>query len=228
MQSYLASLGIPFEFVFGVDARKLSPRETASIFDAEQNRRFYYKTTLDKNRGMTNSEIGCALSHRLVYQKMIENNVERAVLLEDDIQLHEDFLSVLGLLSLIKINNYLIKFDVERSRFVVPWHKIKLNETYTVHHSIAAFKLTWGYYLDIKAAHTMYNKTQKIFVTADEWEYFRDFVNLRMLNRALVDENKSLALNSLIGKRPAIHRGALYKINRMYHLGVKFCKSIFH
>ncbi len=40
---------------------------------------------------MTDGEIACTLSHQLIYQDMIDKNIEWAVILEDDVIVNEKF-----------------------------------------------------------------------------------------------------------------------------------------
>jgi glycosyl transferase family 25 len=144
-------------------------------------------------------EIGCAVSHLLVYKKIIENNISRAVVLEDDAKANSNFIAILKALEQIKINNYLIKLDRctskqsgDNNRLFTrstPWHRIRLSNNYFIKQPLNDPKLTTGYYIDIKAAHNMLVAMPKIFTPADNWEYFRFFVKLRFLNSAVVCNN---------------------------------------
>ena len=75
----LASLTtIPFTFIPAVDGRPLSPAETSRHFRANAIRPHYPFKILP-------GEIGCFLSHRSVWQRMVDENIDRALVLEDDI-----------------------------------------------------------------------------------------------------------------------------------------------
>lgn len=45
---------------------------------------------------LTVGAIGCALSHKKCYQYIIDNNIERCLILEDDVRLHPDFNNLLN------------------------------------------------------------------------------------------------------------------------------------
>ncbi len=90
MTSHLAELGIEFEFVEAIDGRTLSPDECARSIDAERARRFL-------GRALTPPEIGCSLSHRMLYQKQIDEGLEEVVILEDDAVVGPAFLEVINL-----------------------------------------------------------------------------------------------------------------------------------
>lgn len=77
MTELLAGLGMQAEFVPAVDGRLLSPAER-NAHDPARARRIYGVDMLD-------SEIGCFLSHYRLYRRMQSENIETALILEDDI-----------------------------------------------------------------------------------------------------------------------------------------------
>jgi glycosyl transferase family 25 len=200
ISTQLETMGIPFEFIYGIEGKQLSKEEMESVFDAEKSVTYYMKR-LHWKKDMTPGEIGCALSHRLAYKKIIEHKITRAIILEDDIIIKNDFQVVMILLNRLKINNYVIKFDyTDTECFVLPWHKKRLNDEYSIQHWLYSGFSTLGYYIDIKAANIMYTLTGKIFCAADEWEFaFKDHIKLRNLNKAIVTVNDSI--ESVIGER---------------------------
>jgi glycosyl transferase family 25 len=73
----------------GVDGRELTENEINSLYnDATAQvlfEKYMFKTYEKKiKRGLSRSEIGCALSHIKVYKDIIENNYNRVLILEDD------------------------------------------------------------------------------------------------------------------------------------------------
>jgi GR25 family glycosyltransferase involved in LPS biosynthesis len=201
IQSFFDAKGASFEFLFGVDGRKLSQEEINSFHDAEKAKKY--------GGELSRGEIGCALSHRLVYERMVKNNIERAIIMEDDIKLKNDFFIISDLLEKIPINNFIIKLDKFYSTqtgddnsghtHFTPWHRIALDKEYNIRQPLRDPTLTWGYYIDIKAAYTLFYLSQKIFVVADAWYYFKYFIKLRMINKALVDNEAHF--ESIIGTR---------------------------
>lgn len=67
------------ELVEAVDGRKLKPEELQSRFNSKKFINCYYHTP----RG---GEIGCTLSHRECYRKLLESDEEFALILEDDVK----------------------------------------------------------------------------------------------------------------------------------------------
>ncbi|EFL80263.1 glycosyltransferase family 25 protein [Actinobacillus pleuropneumoniae] len=74
----LTSLGLSFEFFDAFYGKDLTNEELQKI-DFE-----FYPKKFDARKPLTLGEIGCALSHIKVYEYMVENNIEQAIILEDD------------------------------------------------------------------------------------------------------------------------------------------------
>jgi glycosyl transferase, family 25 len=80
----LTELGIPFRLCDAVDGRTLTANEVdAGYHEAGALRRM--------GRTLTRAEVGCALSHRLVYRMMLHEGLACAVVLEDDAIIANDF-----------------------------------------------------------------------------------------------------------------------------------------
>ncbi len=86
MESQLAALpdGFRIEWIRAVDGRALSETEIRADYDPA----IAVRTT---GRPLNRGEIGCALSHRAIYRRMIEVQEPFAVVLEDDVALGEEF-----------------------------------------------------------------------------------------------------------------------------------------
>jgi glycosyl transferase family 25 len=87
----LAALGLPFTRWAAVDGRTLTPQQAAQLDEATYRRR----------HGMTPlpGELGCYLSHVGVVQAFLASPAKAALVLEDDVQLHDSLPAVLrGLL----------------------------------------------------------------------------------------------------------------------------------
>lgn len=85
--------GIPFDFFFGTDKNELKDEFLAS------NYRYERKNTLSPGhyyKPMNTGEIACSLSHRQVYQAMIDHQWERVLILEDDVVPDPEQLQTLG------------------------------------------------------------------------------------------------------------------------------------
>jgi glycosyl transferase family 25 len=151
-------------------------------------------------------EIACALSHRKAYKYIIENNLENAVILEDDIILSSDFKSVIKLIQekTTKLSNYVIKLDKSnyfryycsfQNAFIVKSN----NDKYKIKVPISRTTFAWGYFIDIEAARTLLTKYPKVSYVADEWNLFKKDINLFVIRPFIVDENTVFSTQSIIG-----------------------------
>jgi glycosyl transferase family 25 len=73
--------GLDFHFFYGVDRQELDIDKLISsgVYDEEKAR-----TTQRYKKSLTPSEIACAWGHRNIYEDMVKNRIERAMIFEDD------------------------------------------------------------------------------------------------------------------------------------------------
>lgn len=104
----LDELGIEFERVAAIDGKNCS---------VEQQRFFdHNRFILECKKKLVAGEIGCALSHRLVWQLMVEQQIPYALILEDDIKINPQLKSVLS------NPEYYQKFDFFNLALKEPFH----------------------------------------------------------------------------------------------------------
>lgn len=77
MQKMLDKMNIPFEFILDGDIADLTPEFIGK----------YFKGTM----ATASPETSCAAKHIITYLDMIEHGISEALILEDDIMLHKDF-----------------------------------------------------------------------------------------------------------------------------------------
>lgn len=86
MGNQLSELGLEFERVAGVRGSELSADEKSAVYNVETNKKKYYKLLND-------GEIGCYLSHVKCYEKIVSDQLDFALILEDDAILTADILN---------------------------------------------------------------------------------------------------------------------------------------
>jgi glycosyl transferase family 25 len=69
--------GIPFEMILATNVRAAAPYEVQAVYDEDRAIRRV-------GRSMGRGEIGCALSHRDVYRRMLDRGIPLALVLEED------------------------------------------------------------------------------------------------------------------------------------------------
>lgn len=82
MRVQLEKLGMRAEFVPAVDGRTLSEADR-NAYDREKALRVYGVDMMD-------TEIGCYLSHFRLYERMVRENIDFALIMEDDIEISPD------------------------------------------------------------------------------------------------------------------------------------------
>ena len=87
MQEQLDAFGVRYEFYSAVDGNALTPQQRACYSEEESVRQFGYP--------LTNGEIGCALSHLQIYEKMVAEDIAELLILEDDAAIKKDFFSII-------------------------------------------------------------------------------------------------------------------------------------
>ena len=167
IQRQLTGLHVDFEMINAVDGQNLSENQLAELCDMEQVRKF--------PGWLTRGAIGCALSHRLAYERIVNDNLRHALILEDDIQLPSDILNVLKKL----------ETAVEDDEVVLLYYQnhgeLRLSNVDT--ENIGPGELmypmresgpitTAAYIIGNKAAKNLLHHILPVRVCADSWAYF--------------------------------------------------------
>jgi glycosyl transferase family 25 len=87
MTERLNAIGLPFTVFEAVDGSKLDLAD-CRYYDGQKRRRYF-------GRDMTKGEVGVLMSHRAIMQRMVDENIPAAVILEDDVTFEPDFPDVL-------------------------------------------------------------------------------------------------------------------------------------
>ena len=88
VKEQLDQLGIDFDRISAIDGNTLTAQQE-NIVNQQ-------KFALECKRQVVKGEIGCALSHRAVWQKMVEENIPYALILEDDVKLKPELVSLVN------------------------------------------------------------------------------------------------------------------------------------
>ena len=113
MTATLDRIGIAAEFVTAVDGKLLTAQERAA-HDPARARRIY-------GLEMKDSEIGCFLSHYRLYERMVRESIDVALILEDDILTDTALPRVVRDLLAAPFQDWLVvRLDCKRSQVVTP------------------------------------------------------------------------------------------------------------
>ncbi len=86
--AHLHELGLPFELIEAVDGWSLTPQQLAAAYSAE-------RAITYMRRELAPGEVGCSLSHLKLYRRMVDENIDEALILEDDVIIHPDFFEII-------------------------------------------------------------------------------------------------------------------------------------
>ena len=113
MREQLGRLGLPFERLSAVDGRTADKDFLNKYYSRNLNKKNYY-------RGLTDGEIACYISHLKVCEKILFENLDYAIVLEDDIRLKDGFKHVPEILGTIPFKwNYIKLISPFKERKVV-------------------------------------------------------------------------------------------------------------
>ncbi len=88
MKNQLIDLGIDYEFIEAFYAKEKTETEISKIYESSKSKNI-------NGHDLSLAEIGCAYSHTLAYQKMIDQKLHYALILEDDVKIDKRLLEVI-------------------------------------------------------------------------------------------------------------------------------------
>ena len=157
IQQQFRAYSIPYEIFDAIDCRNGVPAQYETLI----NRNLAYKRL---GRHLSNGEIGCALSHHLVYKHILHHNIQQAIIVEDDVILTDNFKTfykkqVINTLQTDMLFLYHVGASVKKS--------------YTTHYNIKVYPVhympysTAGYYLTAPVANALLDAGTPIAEVAD-------------------------------------------------------------
>lgn len=102
MTAQMERLGLPFSFIDAVDGRKMRVIEQPG-YDAIKRIRFF-------GLHLKGGEWGCLLSHKKIYEKIVQDNLPAAVIFEDDALIDENFPAILDDIMAMDFDYDVIRF----------------------------------------------------------------------------------------------------------------------
>lgn len=218
--------GFDFEIIKAVNGNELS-KETLSAEVYEYGKEH-----------LTKGEIGCALSHKIIYKKIADENLDFALILEDDAIINEKTNNLFKKLEkIIDRNKNQVLLMQKSSQFFLN-RKIKIDAEYEFYEAWNP-KCTHGYMITNKAAKTILKINTPIIREADHWLSFYQLSLLKVycLNKNLItsrDEDKEASNiekeRRMMTKEQIDYKNSLldnkinYRLIKIYH---KYIRRIF-
>jgi glycosyl transferase family 25 len=168
MEVHLAEFpGIDTLFVEAVNGAALGAAEMQASYDEA-------KACLYKRRPLTRGEIGCALSHRNCYLRMLAEQRPYVLVLEDDIILSAHAVGLLPVLA------QWLQSDQPRVVLLTPglrywrWPRVALPGGYRLHPICKKITSTAAYMINPAAARILAERIFPIHTVADDWRLFAE------------------------------------------------------
>ncbi|XOJ85154.1 glycosyltransferase family 25 protein [Methylophilaceae bacterium Uisw_099_01] len=185
MQSLCLHFGLNVEFIEAVDGNNLTKKALSSVYSPKNAIEAF-------GREMTKGEVGTALSHKIIYEKIINKNIKAALILEDDVTFDEKLINVLALKHLLPYNweAVLLGHHSERSREDLTkhsiWFKKPLIEGVVLRRPCEIGYGAYGYCISNKGAKNLYNALETISLPIDHYTGNDQYLNLYVIEQPLI------------------------------------------
>lgn len=149
-------------------------------------------------------EIGCIMSHQNIYKKMIEENIQYAIVLEDDVDLSKDIKYFTTFdFQILDFDILLLGYHGTKSREHVilkgtKVHSINLN--YTIYNLLENAYGTYGYVISLKGAKRILKQSLRFDLPIDHYTGNNEINKVLCVYPQLVFINKKLSDESILTK----------------------------
>ena len=183
INKHLAERNINFEFIEGVYGKELSNSEINELADLNLSSK-------KMGKQISLNEIGCALSHRKAYKKIVDENLDGGFIFEDDIILSKDIKEILE--SINKNKKQLPQkawLGLSNSYIRTSKKTFDLFDSYKIYQS-PKVRGALGYYIDYAGAKKLLYLNTKITYVSDWFTGgYIDKLNIYSINIACVMQN---------------------------------------
>lgn len=207
MAAHLATIGLHGEFFPASDGRQMAQTDVEAIYDEQ-------RATTTEWGTLTRGEIGCALSHRRVWQALLDSGDAGWLVLEDDAVLAPDVPQWLAKLSELTRDGDVVPF-VFTSPTPYYFRQLKLAKRRLVFPN-QSFIAATAYYITPLAAQRLLVASDPIWFPIDCWYStpgFRGITPIRAIWPAAVNPREANVQGSTIGHRQAHKRKASIQKN---------------
>lgn len=158
MQRQLEAMGLAYNMISAVDGKTLTASDLQKYSAA--------RALTAKGRELSPGEIGCALTHANMYQRMIEAALDEVLILEDDVVITQNLLEVLYRRKAFPADWEIINFANTYAR------PIRLGEPLFERHHLCKFQgianRTSAYLINLRGAKKLLANVYPIRLPADD------------------------------------------------------------
>ena len=183
------SLGLEFHFINAIYGKDLSQDQVDNVYDEALSKKEF-------GRSLSRGELGCALSHISIYQKMIDEDIEIAIVLEDDVEIDNGihmFISAVDALPR-NLDVLLLGYYSETATERLTMRSFRGNQPITSNYQAVrlvemAFG-THGYMINLRGAKKLVQVLNKIVKPIDHYTGTENYLNMYGLSSRLVTLNQ--------------------------------------
>lgn len=188
MKTQCENLGVSPVFIDAVYGKDLTNSDIEKHYNQKEAKQLF-------GRDLLLGEIGCALSHKKVYQKIADENIPYAVILEDDALIKNGFIEVIKLTLDSDVNWELVLLGHHKNAFkgicspLSVWEKAYLDSVYTLNR-LADFGFgTYGYIISNKGANKLLSDIKNISRPIDHYTCDSNIINVYAIFPIVVEVN---------------------------------------
>ncbi len=186
IKAQLSALNLNYCFFEAVDGSKLSATKIDQIYDRRATRK-------SRKRDLSSGEIGCALSHIGIYKKILADNIDYAIILEDDALIGADFVQTINNIKHLPKDWELFLLGWQNSRLCYAKCQSHQNFSgFSIIKPMSMFGGTYAYIINQKGCEKMLTHTQKIGNPIDYYTGGYKICNLYAILPTVADFDQTL------------------------------------
>ena len=200
-EEMLKRLGIQYAIVEAIDGRKLNENELEQVYSPQRAVEVF-------RRELSRGEVGCALSHLSIYRRMVEEGLEKAVILEDDAVVCDDFPTILKYLDEVspQCECLLLGYDADIVReiflYTSFWGSRKFFGKYRLKRFVKVAFGTYGYMITLQGARKLLAQIETIDKPIDHYTGGLELLDLYGLSpRCVMVPRQEIENSSIVKER---------------------------
>jgi glycosyl transferase family 25 len=201
MNEQMQQLGLTATFVEAIDGRALSEDRLTVEYDATLAQRSSYGE-------LTRGEIGCALSHKKIWQQLIKSEEKGYIVLEDDALLKPESPAIFSALQKTAKPGDFVNLGKSNANTFV-WLQKTLFQPYRLVYINQALIGAIGYYITKEAAKRFLKVIPKIYFPIDFWYQTPGFKGITPIKAVVPTLVEEMSFASTIGQRGKKANGSI-------------------
>ncbi|MEZ9947932.1 glycosyltransferase family 25 protein [Vibrio breoganii] len=210
---HLSSLQLAYEIIDAVDGRLLSDVQVENMTDVRLSKKLI-------GRGLTRGEVGCALSHLEIYKRVLNENLNYALILEDDVTVSDKIFDFFDCLSNLpeKLDVLLLGYynnpNTEKKSTASFWGSMSIGKSYRCLRLIEKAYGTHGYIITNAGANKIIKDTENLIEPIDHYTGNYQKYSVYGINNLLVKLDPYYSKQSNISAERSINSENVAKVRK--------------